>query len=102
MNFKTERVDIKLQLKNKTLFYRDNLLLYAKSDEDFVGLRSTVKYFSDYVGVQFSLNKYVKITFKKDLRIKCKTIILYINKEDLEFEHYETHDINYTINKEQI
>ena len=37
-------MDIKLLLKINHPFYKDDLKLYAKNDDDFEGLQSTVKY----------------------------------------------------------
>ena len=35
----------------------DNLKLYAKNDKEFEGLLSTVKQFSDDIGMEFGLDK---------------------------------------------
>ena len=39
------------------LFYMDDLKLYAKNDKELEGLLSTVKQFSDDIGMEFGLDK---------------------------------------------
>ena len=42
----------------------DDLKLFAKDDNDLVGLLQTVKKFSDDISVSFGLDKCTKATFK--------------------------------------
>ena len=47
------------------LFYMDDLKLYAKNDKELESLHSTVKQFSDDIGMEFGLDKRAKATFIK-------------------------------------
>ena len=47
------------------LFYMDDLKLYAKNDKELEGLLSTVKQFSDDIGMEFGLDKCTKASFVK-------------------------------------
>ena len=47
------------------LFYMDDLKLYAKNDKELEGLLSTVKQFSDDIGMEFGLDKCAKASFIK-------------------------------------
>ena len=49
----------------KHLFYMDDLKLYAKNDKELEGLLSTVKQFSDDIGMEFGLDKCAKASFIK-------------------------------------
>ena len=44
-------------------FYTDDLKLYGKNYEEFEGLLSTVKIFTDDIGMEFDLDKCGKDTF---------------------------------------
>ena len=89
----------------------DHLKLYAKNENDLQSLLSTIKRCSDYIGMQFGLDKCAKVKFKKDLLVKSKNITLYINTEIRELEKNKTNKylgineangINHTIIKEKL
>ena len=63
--------------KNKPPILQGQLKVICKNDDDL----STIKTFSDDIGMQFGLNKYVKVTFKKGSLIKSKNIIVDMNTE---------------------
>ena len=86
----------------------DDLKLYTEYDDDLKGLLSTIKRFIDDIGMQFSLEKCVKVAVKKGSPIKSKNITLYINTEITGLEHNkiykyeginEANGINHTIKK---
>ena len=45
------------------LFYMDDLKLFARNDNEFIGLLDTVKRFSDDIEMQCGLDKCAKDTF---------------------------------------
>ena len=47
------------------LFYMNDLKLYARNDKELEDLFPAVKQFSDYIGVEFGLDKCAKATFRK-------------------------------------
>ena len=51
----------------------DDLKLYTKNN-DLEFLQSTVKIFSIDIGIQFDLDKCAKVTFRKGLVVKSKSI----------------------------
>ena len=53
----------------------DDLKLFAKNDKDLEGLLSTVKQFSNDIGMEFGLDKCAKATFVKGKLIKSSCII---------------------------
>ena len=57
----------------------DVLKLYAKTGDDLEDLLSTVNRFSDDVGMEFGLEKFANVSFKKSILIKSKNITLDIN-----------------------
>ena len=62
----TLNMDMKFMKKPiNRLFYMDDLKLYAKNDKESEGLLSTVKQFSDDIGMEFGLDKCAKATFIK-------------------------------------
>ena len=58
------------------LFYMDDLKLYARDDLELEGLLQTVKSFSDDIGMEFSLDKCAKATFKRGKMINSSNIML--------------------------
>ena len=89
-------------------FYRDDLEIYEKNKDDLEGLLSTVKRFSDDIGMQFGLEKCSKYAFKKGSEINSKEMTLDINTENTALEHNKTYEylgineakgINHTIKK---
>ena len=65
----------------------EDLKLYTKNDDDLESLQSTVKRFSDDIGIQFGQNKCAKVTFRKGLLVKSKNFILGINTEIADLDY---------------
>ena len=72
------------------LFYMDDLKLYAKNDKELECLLSTVKQFSDDIGMEFGLDKCLKATFIKDKLTRTTTIELDIDTTVRELDQDET------------
>ena len=93
------------------LIYMDDLKLFAKNDKDLEGLLTTVKKFSNDIGMEFGLDKCAKATFVKGKLIKFSCIILDIETIIKELEPEECYKylgvnerdgINHTRMKEKI
>ena len=87
----------------------DDLKLYAKINDDLERQLNTVKRYCDDIGMLFGLDKCAKVTFKKDSKVKSKTI-LDINREITELEHNKTYEyfgineangVNNSVNKKK-
>ena len=66
------------KMKNNKInhsFYIDDLKLYASNDNELEGLIKTVKVFSDYISMQFGLEKCAKASFKGGKLVKTSNII---------------------------
>ena len=53
------------QIKINHLFYVDDLKLYGTNDNQLIGLVNTVKKVSEYIKMEFGLDKCAKATFKR-------------------------------------
>ena len=93
------------------LIYMDDLKLFAKNDKDLEGLLTTVKQFSNDIGMEFGLDKCAKATFVKGKLIKSSCIILDIETIIKELDPEECYKylgvnegdgINHTKMKEKI
>ena len=73
------------------LFHMDYLKLYAKNDKKLEGLLSTVKQFSDDLGMEFRLDKCAKATFRKDKPTRTTAVELDIDKIICELDQNETY-----------
>ena len=73
------------------LFHMDYLKLYAKNDKKLGGLLSTVKQFSDDLGMEFRLDKCAKATFRKDKPTRTTAVELDIDKIICELDQNETY-----------
>jgi hypothetical protein len=69
------------------LLYMDDLKLIAKSEEEIRKQVQTVKTFSDDIHMDFGLEKFAKITFKKGKLIHLQNLVIDINREIQEPEH---------------
>ena len=76
-----------MKIKNKPLIlYGRFKVICKKNDDDWDGLLNTVKRFSDDAEMQFSLEKFAKVTFKKGLQVKSKNTPFDINMEITDLE----------------
>jgi hypothetical protein len=73
------------------LLYMDDLKLIAKSVEELQKQVQTVKTFSDDIHMEFGLQKYAKITFKKGKLIYLQNLEIDINREIKELEQGKTY-----------
>jgi threonyl-tRNA synthetase len=69
----------------------DDLKLIAKSEEELRKQIQTVKTFSDDIHMDFGLEKYAKITFKKGKLIHSQNLVIAINREIQELEQRKTY-----------
>ena len=69
----------------------DDLKLYAKNDKELEGLLSTVKQFSDDIGLEFGLNKCAKVTFIEGKFTLTTAVELDINTTIRELDKDETY-----------
>ena len=80
------------KIQNKTvshLLYMDDLKLYGKNDEQLQGLVETVKRISDDIGMDFGLDKCVKVTFKRGKIVSTSNIHLDIDNIIKELDNEE-------------
>jgi len=93
------------------LFYMDDLKLYAKDDQDLEGLLTTVKQFSQDIGMEFGLDKCAKASFVKGNLTKTTAITLDIDTTIRELDLDETYKylgvnegngINHAVMKEKV
>jgi len=63
------------------LLYMDDLKLIAKSEEELKKQIQTVKIFSDDINMEFGLEKYAKITFKKGKLTHSQNLVIDTNRE---------------------
>ena len=73
------------------LFYIDDLKLYAKNDKELEGLLSTVKQFSDDIGMEFGLDKCAKASFVKGKLNRTTAAELDIDTAIRELDQDETY-----------
>jgi hypothetical protein len=59
----------------------DDLKLIAKSEEELQKQIQTVKTFSDYIHMEFGLDKCAKITFKRGKITHSQNLLIDINRE---------------------
>jgi hypothetical protein len=64
----------------------DDLKLIAKSEEELQRQIQTVKSFSDDIHMEFRLEKYAKITFKRGKLISSQNLVTGSNREIHELE----------------
>jgi hypothetical protein len=64
----------------------DDLKLIAKSEEELRKQVQTVKTFGDDIYMDFGLEKYAKITFKKGKQVHSQNLMIDINREIQELE----------------
>jgi hypothetical protein len=68
----------------------DNLKLIAKSEEEIQKQIQTVNNFSDYIHMEFELDKCVKNTFKRTKGTHSQNLVIDINREIQELERDKT------------
>jgi len=92
--------------KVSELLYMDDLKLIAKSDEELQKQIQTVKTFSDDIRMEFGLEKYAKIAFKRGKLVHWQNLVISINREIQELEQEKTYSTSglrevkeYNINK---
>jgi len=73
------------------LLYMDDLKLIAKSEEELQKERQTVKNFTDDIHMEFGLEKYAKIAFKRGKLVHLQNLVIDINREIQELEHGKTY-----------
>ena len=59
----------------------DDLKLIAKSEEELQKEKQTVKTFSDDINMEFGLEKWAKITFKRDKLTHLQNLVIDTNRE---------------------
>ena len=84
-------MDLKLKLKNKPLILYGRFKVISRNDDDLESLLSSVKRFSDDIGIQFGPDKWAKVTFKKGSLVKSKCINLNINTEITKLEYNKSY-----------
>ena len=82
---------LKSKAKINHLPYMDDLKLYGKTKSDIEGLISTVRIFSDDIGMRFGLQKCASIVLKRGKRVEDEGIHLAEDKmiEDVGIENYK-------------
>jgi len=68
----------------------DDLKLTAKSEEELQKQIQTIKTFSDYIHMEFGLEKYAKIAFKRGKLVHLQNLVVDINIEIQELEQGKT------------
>ena len=76
--------------KKSHLLYMDDLKLTAKSEEELQKQIQTIKTFSDYIHMEFGLEKYAKIAFKRGKLVHLQNLVVDINIEIQELEQGKT------------
>ena len=79
------------QTKTNHLFYLDDLKLYGTSDNQLMGLISTVKIVSEDVKMEFGLDKCAKASFKKCQKHSAEGIPLNDNQVIQDLDQAETY-----------
>jgi hypothetical protein len=69
----------------------DDLKLIAKSEEELKKQIQTVKTFSDYIHMDFGLDRCAKITFKRGKLTHSQNLVIDINREIRELEQVKTY-----------
>ena len=69
----------------------DDLKLIAKSQEELQKQIQTVKIFSDYIHMEFGLEKCAKITFKRCKLTHLQNLVIDINRVTQELEQGKTY-----------
>jgi len=69
----------------------DDLKLITKSDEDLQKQIQTVKNFSDDIHMEFGLEKFAKIAFKRGKLVQWQNLVININREIQELEQDKTY-----------
>ena len=69
----------------------DDLKLIAKSEEQLQKQIQTVKSFSDYINMEFGLEKCAKITFKRGKLTYLQNLVIDINRVIQELEQGKTY-----------
>jgi len=64
--------------------------LTAKSEEELQKQIQTIKTFSDYIHMEFGLEKYAKIAFKRGKLVHLQNLVVDINIEIQELEQGKT------------
>ena len=72
-------------------FYMDDLKTFAKDEDEQIGLLHTVKQFSDDIGMELSIEKCAKATFKRGKMVNTKNIELDVNTVIKELEQESTY-----------
>ena len=69
----------------------DDLKLFTKSEEEFQKQIQIVKPFSDDIRIEFGLEKFVKIAFKRGKLVHSQNLVIDINREIQELEQGKTY-----------
>jgi hypothetical protein len=69
----------------------DDLKLIAKSEEEIQKEIQTVKIFSDDIHVEFGLEKWAKVVFKRGKLVHLQNLVIDINREVQELEQGKTY-----------
>jgi uncharacterized ubiquitin-like protein YukD len=80
-----------IKTKISHLLYVDDLKLIAKSEEELQKQIQTVKTSSDYIHMEFGLDKCAKITFKGGKLTHLQNLVIDINREIQELEEGKTY-----------
>jgi len=68
----------------------DDLTLIAKSEEELQKQIQIVKTFSDDIHMEYGLEKFAKIAFKRGKLVHSKNLVIDINREIQELEQEKT------------
>ena len=73
------------------LLYMDDLKLIAKSEDDLQKQIQRVKIFSDDINMEFGLEKYAKITFKRGKLTHSQNLVIDTNRKMQDLEQGKTY-----------
>ena len=68
----------------------DDLKLTAKSEEELQIQIQTIKIFSEYINMEFGLEKCAKFSFKRGNLVHAQNLVIDINREIRELEEGKT------------
>jgi len=69
----------------------DDLKLIAKSEEELQKQLQTVKIFSNYIHMEFGLEKYAKIAFKRGKLVHSQNLVISNNRKIQELDQGKTY-----------
>jgi hypothetical protein len=83
--------ELTTKTKISHLLYMDDLKLISKSEEELQKQIQTVKTFNDDIHMEFGLEKYAMIAFKRGKLVHSQNSVIDINREIQELEQGKTY-----------